>query len=332
MAAVVVTYNRRAALERTLARLLAEPFAAVVVVDNGSSDGSRAMLAAHPDPRLLPVLAERNLGGAGGFERGIAEARARVSPDWVVVMDDDARPEPGALAAFAEAAPGWDMIAAAVHFPDGHICEMNRPSRNPFWHLREAARTAAGALVGRGRQGFHVPDSAYEADAVQPVDVASFVGLFISTPVIERIGLPDGRLFIYGDDVSYCLRARKAGFRIGFAPGVRFEHACATFAAERVYSPLWKVYYNYRNGLLSYRDAAGAWFWLVAPVFLAKWALLARRYGPDRRAYLKILARALRDGFSGRREVPHEEVLAFVAAARGGGGAGAVQAPEGGDG
>src|SRR5690606_17746683 len=106
---------------------------AVVVVDNLSPDGTAAWLTAQADPRLVVLRPDRNLGGAGGFEAGMRLAVARFDPDWLVVMDDDARPHPGTLAGFAAMdKTGWDALAAAVHYPDGAVCAMNRPYRNPF--------------------------------------------------------------------------------------------------------------------------------------------------------------------------------------------------------
>jgi len=261
----------------------------------------------------LPVFTKSNLGGAGGFELGIHVAVETHDPDWVVVMDDDARPYPGAFVDFARVTQEpWDVLAAAVYYPDGHICEMNRPSRNPFWHVAELLKTLFGTFLGRGRQGFHISDQAYSAQMTVPIDAGSFVGMFISRRVIESIGKPDGKLFIYGDDVSYSLRARDAGFDIGFAPQIRFEHACSTFTEKKVYTPYWKIYYNYRNGLITYRQAAGRAFYFVAPVFLLKWLLLGRHYGTDKRVYYSLLWRAVKDGFANRLELKHADLLALV--------------------
>jgi len=314
LVAVVATFNRKADVQETIARLLAEPCMAVVVVDNGSTDGTREWLKAQNDPRVLPVFTESNLGGAGGFELGIKRAIDTYDADWVVVMDDDARPYPGAFVDFARVAQeNWDVLSAAVYYPDGHICEMNRPSRNPFWHRSAFIKTLFSTLRGQGRKGFHISDQAYGEQMTVPIDAGCFVGMFISRRVIERIGLPDGKLFIYGDDVSYSLRAREAKFRIGFAPQVRFEHACSTFSEKKVYSPYWKIYYNYRNGLITYRQAAGKAFYFVAPVFLLKWVLLGRHYGADKGVYYSLLWRAIKDGFANRLELKHTELLALVA-------------------
>lgn len=316
LVAVVVTYNRLAQLRVTLARLLDSPAAelvAVVVVDNAATDGTGAWLATRTDPRLTVLTLPGNRGGAGGFEAGMRLAAARFDPDWLVVMDDDARPAPGALAAFgAMDRSGWDGLAAAVYYPQGGICEMNRPSRNPFWHLRAFLRTAAGG----GRAGFHLKDADYAAAAPVAVDAASFVGLFLSRRALALAGFPDGGLFLYGDDLVHTLRLRAAGGRIGFAPALRFEHDCSSLAPKGVHAlrPVWKTYYNYRNGLMAYRLAAGPlWFWPVLAVVLPKWALRARHQPPgDRRRYLRLLARGVADGLRGHVARPHAEVLALA--------------------
>lgn len=311
LVAVVVTYNRLDKLKVTLARLLETPacdLTAVLVVDNASSDGTTAWLAGQDDPRLVVHTSVSNTGGAGGFEMGMRLAMTRFDPDWLVVMDDDARPQSGALTAFhATDNTGWDAVAAAVYYPNGEICEMNRPSRNPFWHFREFARTA----LGGGRRGFHVSAGDYDGPGIA-VDVASFVGLFVSRGAVERVGYPDGSLFVYGDDGLYTLGLSGAGGRIRFEPQVRFEHDCSTFAGQRGrFRPLWKVYYYHRNLLMLYRLAAGAWFWPVMLVILPKWFSKVGDHSGQRGLFLRLLGRAVRDGVMRRTGVDHDAILAL---------------------
>lgn len=311
LTALVVTCNRLDQLRTTVARLLEEDLDRVVVVDNGSGDGTADWLRAQPDPRLETLFLGENRGGAGGFEAGLAHVRDRIDPDWVVVMDDDARPLPGACAAFrAMDTTGWEAVAAAVYLCDGEISEMNRPAVNPFWSVTAFLRT----LLGGGRMGFHLPAEAFEAQGFRQVDVASFVGLFLSRAALARGGLPDGGLFLYADDSIYTLELSRRGGRIGFAPALKFEHDCQTFAptGPRIYSPLWKVYYTYRNGLLLYRRAAGGLFWLLLPVVAVKWLRAGRHYGTDRAAYFRILRQAVLDGVRGRTSVRHDAVVDWV--------------------
>lgn len=313
LVAVVVTHDRLAQLQTTLAALLAAPpehLAAVLVVDNASSDGTAAWLDGQQDARLTVLRHTRNLGGAGGFETGMKRAMDDLAPDWIVVMDDDARPAPGTLAAFHAAdRSGHDAWAAAVRHPDGRICDINRPSINPFWNRAAFLRTA----TGRGREGFHLGAPDYEGEALRAVDAASFVGLFVSAAAIGRIGYPDGRLFVYGDDVLYTLKLRRAGGSIAFDPALRFEHDFSTIdAGERRFRPLWKSYYHYRNLLIVYRAAAGWLFWPALMAVLPKWYSKARHHGADRATFLRLLRRAMRDGLAGRTGVDHAEILALA--------------------
>lgn len=311
VAAIVVTFNRLGQLQQTMERLLAEPLDQILVVDNQSTDGTADWLRGLEGPRVLVVTPDRNIGGAGGFELGMRTAVARFDPDWLVLMDDDARPLPGAIARFRRMDRGaWDVLAASVYYPGGSVCEMNRPSVNPFWHAGAFVNT----LSGQGRKGFHLPDSSFVGTRTVPIDAASFVGLFIGRGAIARTGYPDGKLFIYGDDVLFTLAMRRAGCRIGFAPELQFEHDCSTYADEsRVTRPLWKAYYIHRNSLFMYRSAAGWWFGLLVVPVLAKWLLKARAYGPDRAVFLRLLRLAINDGLRGRRDRSHQDVLAAAA-------------------
>lgn len=312
LVAVVVTHDRLDQLRRTVERLLESPpadLAALIVVDNASTDGSSAYLAGLDDPRLDVLHLATNTGGAGGFAAGIDRAMARYDPDWTLVMDDDARPEPGTLAAFQRTdTRAWDAVAAAVFLPDGAISQMNCPSRNPFADCGLFWRTAR-----QGRRGFHLPDAAYAPDSrAQRVDASSFVGLFLSRRALALVGTPDPGLFLYGDDVLYTLTLSARGGRIGFMPALRFEHDCRSLAAGRHLRPLWRIYYYHRNLLLVYRLAAG---WLFLPalmIVVPKWLWSAARHPDGAGRALRLMVRALRDGFLRRTGVAHAQVLLWA--------------------
>lgn len=307
LVAIVVTYNRIDKLKKVVEQLLADSCDAVVVVDNGSGDGSREWLQvqAEEQKRLDLIFTESNIGGAGGFELGFRRAFGEHRADWIVCMDDDARPEPGAIKQFrCENLEGVDGAAAAVYYPDGEICEMNRPTRNPFWRLPLFVKT-----LFYGAQAFHVSDQDYQIRESREIDIASFVGFFVRREVVERCGYPDGRLFIYGDDVLYSLKLSAAGERLVFLPSVRFVHECS--APERnheLFNPLWKGYYAYRNRMLTYRAAMGGLFWLVLPLFLFKWSLDSRHYSLPYEHFRMMLS-AVRDGLYGKFDMLHDEVV-----------------------
>lgn len=308
LVAVLVTYNRLSHLKVGIEALARQDCDAIVVVDNCSTDGTREWLREQmaQEQRLDVVLAPRNLGGAGGFELGFRHAMEQYRPEWLVCFDDDAYPRPGAFRAFLNSdLEDIDAAAAAVYFPDGGICEMNRPSLNPFWHWRRFLKT----ILGQGRRGFHLHDADYRSLKPVDIDSTSFVGFFVRGEMVERVGLPEGRLFIYGDDVLYALNVRRQGGRIVFLPWVEFTHDCSTFSThEKTFKPLWKAYYTYRNGLRVYHAAAGRLFWLFLPFKVMRWLINARHYD-DARPYLRLTRAALKDAATGRYDRCHEAVL-----------------------
>lgn len=311
LVAIVVTFNRLEKLKLSLENLQKNSFAGlatIVVVDNASTDGTTEWLATQHDPRLDILTSTTNRGGAGGFEQGLRHAMTHHKADWYVVMDDDAWPQPGMLDNFMAhpRRPDDTAVAAAVYYPDGRICEMNRPSVNPFW----SPRTFLCTLI-KWRDGYHIPPNAYDAKTATSIDLTSFVGLFISKRILEAVGLPDPGLFIYGDDVIYTLTLRKRGFKIHFDPSVRFVHDCSTFQTDekKTYRPLWKVYYAYRNGLIMYRQAAGILFWVLLPILLVAWKRAASRYGGDRSTYEALRKIAIADGLRGHTTRSHVEIL-----------------------
>lgn len=308
--AIVVTFNRREKFQRTLRRLLEEAVDQVIVIENGSTDGTREWLHEQHDDRLTVLEQAVNGGGAQGFETGLREARARFDPDWYLLMDDDARPMPGTVAAFRATLPRPEgAVLAAVHFPDGAICEMNRPWRNPFWHWDVFRDTF---LRLGGRRAFHIPDAAFQASTPLPIDGGSFVGLFLPRAALERCGYPDGRMFIYGDDVHYTLRLARAGLPNAFDPRVRFEHECATALHGAAMRPFWKTYYHHRNLFRVYRLAVGPLlFWPLMLMLLPRWLTKGGALPPaERQTYRALIRLAVGDALRGRFDRTHADVLA----------------------
>tara|TARA_R100000935_G_scaffold27031_1_gene47136 strand:- start:6860 stop:7849 length:990 start_codon:yes stop_codon:yes gene_type:complete len=307
LCAIVVTFNRLHQLQITLPALLAEEVEHIVIVDNASTDDTANWLVKQESNRVHVLSLPSNTGGAGGFEAGMAYARDNLRPEWIVLMDDDAYPQPGALAQFRcetlsleTLFPDLGIVVASVFYPNGTLCEMNRPSRNPFWNLGLFART----LIKGTRSGFHLSDANFAKDAPAiTIDVASFVGYFVHRRAWETAGLPEGGLFIYGDDVLYSLRLRRAGFTMVFAPAIRFTHDCGTLGDGFIYRPIWKIFYHCRNGVDIARQAAGPIIFPVALIYYTLiWWRRGRHYkGRERRIYYRMMWMGLCHGLRGQR-------------------------------
>ncbi len=298
-------------LKDTLAKSLLNDFFRVVVVNNCSTDGTKEWLDSCEYSRLDIIHSDANLGGAGGFNLGFSHVAHQIpESEWLVCYDDDAVPSADVEKNFKalEIPDNVGSLAAAVYLPNGQISEMNRPSRNPFWHLREFLGAAS-----RGRHGFHIKDAGYLSKEPVDIDSSSFVGCFIRVSLIRerKIGLPRSELFIYADDIIYVLESKRAGYRHLFVPSLVFEHDCETLIEQKdVYHPLWKAYYVLRNRLEMYRVASGWFFPLVFLVKIPAFLLSYRFYAEaERRQFLKVARIAIWDGICRNFRRKHTDVV-----------------------
>ncbi|GAN68215.1 glycosyltransferase [Acetobacter orleanensis] len=304
--AVIVTCNRLSMLKTVLDHTLAQNFSAVVVVNNASQDGTRDWLETQTDPRLHCLHEPINSGGAGGFARGMDYAAHQTGCDWLVCFDDDAWPQPGALNLFQSLPlpPSVGAVAAAVYFPSGAVCDMNRPGINPFASIGKFFQ-----LVKSRKRTFAIDPAAYQQSKAVPVDYASFVGFFVRADLVRGpLGLPQKDLFIYADDTLYAWKLRCLGQKILFVPGIRFTHDCKTtvsFARNR-----WKIYYIVRNRILFYKKIAGWLFAPFAPLLLLSVLKLycKNRHTPHIRA---LILAGLRDGLRSDTSRTHTNIMAL---------------------
>ena len=231
--AVVVTYNRLELLKKNISCLrLQKPLTHIVVVNNGSTDGTQEWLHSQSD---LTVITQENVGGSGGFYTGIDYAFQQKA-DWIWCMDDDVFPHPDCLEKLLVHADTPHvgilaprrLIAGQVYTNDFQAYNLTNPLASMY----------QGKLKGRQIEG--------------PVDIVgtAFEGPFIRREVVERIGLPNRDLFIFCDDTDYCLRTVQAGFRIVYIPEALmdkqqfFSHDSW---GERNRKKKWKRYYQIRN-------------------------------------------------------------------------------------
>lgn len=307
LAAVIVTYNRLEKLKKSLTITLNEDIDWCIVVNNYSTDGTKEWLESLKDERLIVINLSENIGGAGGFHVGMKYVVENLDVDWICCFDDDAYPSENTISIFKRMHFPSEVgsVASAVYLANGEISEMNRPSYNPFWSLPRLLKS-----ILRGREGYHIEYSHYQSNRCIKVDASSFVGFFVRSMVIRKVGLPMENLFIYGDDIIYTLRIRKNGYLHMFCPNLKFIHDCSTFKGKRgVYKPIWKAYYTYRNGIIMYREAAGLfWIPLILIPKIISWIMMSKYY-ENRKLYRKILFKALKDGLLKNLSTKHEDIL-----------------------
>lgn len=249
IAAVVVTYNRKELLLQCIQHLLDQQEAVcdVLVVDNASTDGTAQALKQMPSPRLFYRNTGENLGGAGGFHFGMHWA-VEEGYDYVWIMDDDSLPQPRALAELWAAHEqlngeyGW--LSSRCLWTDGELCPMNVQRVTPYKDLAEPVQKLA------------------------PVQMASFVSLFLKASVIEQMGLPLRQFFIWTDDWEYTRRISRVlpcyavwGSTVVHAMKSKTIVNIATDVPERMF----RYRYFYRNDVYLYRrEGLKGWLWLLA--------------------------------------------------------------------
>jgi rhamnopyranosyl-N-acetylglucosaminyl-diphospho-decaprenol beta-1,3/1,4-galactofuranosyltransferase len=238
--AVVVTHDRREMLRECLTALAGQtrPPDEILVVDNGSHDGTGAMLTDEFPDVVVHRLAE-NQGGAGGFHEGLKVGH-RNGFEWLWVMDDDTIPTPTALesllegsAAAAEVDDQPLVLASQVLWTDGRLHPMN----TAVLGIHRMNRLLEGVERGLLR-----------------IRAASFVSLLINRRAVERFGLPIKRYFIWCDDVEFTARVLRTepGYLV---PSSVVHHKTATAYTSAEGSPE-RFFYYVRNSLYMMRGDA----------------------------------------------------------------------------
>lgn len=291
VAIVVVTFNRADLLVGMLAGLeaLERRPDAVIVLDNASTDHTAEVLRdaqGRGTLALQVITSPENVGGAGGFHRGVRAAYEQ-GFDRVWLMDDDVVPAPDCLGVLM--ATDEDCLTSVREDTSGRLVEKAATRfdlRNP--------------LAIKPKTGMVETDFGTRAAMPERVEVenVAFEGFMVRRSVIEEIGLPDPGYFIFYDDVDLALRVRRTGRRIW---AVRDAVLVRQLDFDQQHDLAgWKGYYMYRNLFvvhLRYGENVAVRLkpWLIALVVV----LLSPVRGG--RAEARNVLRAVRDARAMRR-------------------------------
>ena len=216
--AVVVSYNSRETLRDCVAPLSRCAGVSVTVVDNASSDGSLESIS---DLAVTAIATGRNGGFAFGCNRG-AEAG---SAPFLLFVNPDARLSEDGLARLIDvlgAEPDVGVVGPRLLDADGRlVCSMRRYQRlGSTWatalFLHRVFRRAAWANEIIGDPG------AYER-AAYPEWISGACMVWRRSAFEEISGFSE-EFFLYGEDMDLCARARAAGWRVRYEPGVGVFH------------------------------------------------------------------------------------------------------------
>ena len=203
----------------------------IVLVDNASTDGSVASVrSAFPAVRV--ISSPRNLGFAAGNNLGFRSARG----EFLVLLNNDARPRPGwleALVAAADADPGLGAVTSKLVFA-------GRPG------VIQNAGLVLRSDGGGGDRGSGEVDAG-QYDAAEEVFGFCGAAALLRRSALDDVGEFDGRFFMYYEDTDLSWRMRLRGWRILYQPAAVVEHEHA--GSSREWSPFF-VFHVDRNRLL----------------------------------------------------------------------------------
>jgi nucleoside-diphosphate-sugar epimerase/GT2 family glycosyltransferase len=250
---VIVNFNGGALIGETVRALAASrvPVARIAVADNGSSDDSLPLLRAMraQTPHLHLEQHGRNLG----FARAVNATMRWLDDEFVLLLNPDCLVRPEAIAttlAALDADPRAAMAGILIRNPDGSEqagCRRAIPTPwrafNRVFHLER---------VFPGRPRFRSFNLSADPLPAGPTEVEAISGAFmlVRRAAMDEVGMLDEDFFMHCEDLDWCMRFRKAGWKVLFVPGAEAVHYKGTCSANR---PLRVEWHKHKGMVRFYR-------------------------------------------------------------------------------
>jgi GT2 family glycosyltransferase len=229
MAVGVISWNTRDLLRRCLETVLPNAPAEVVVVDNGSTDGSIEMVRDEfPGVRLEVLHDNPGYGAASNIAFSLCSA------EYVLLLNSDTELRPGALSALVahlDRCPRAGIVGPRLLNPDNTLQKSTFPFPSPlvpFVKQRPVADLVG--LVPLPRDAFV---GAWAHDHTRRVPWVLGAALGIRRSAFERVGGFDERYVMYYEEVDLCYRMRQAGWETHFTPATEVTHVGGASTSQR---------------------------------------------------------------------------------------------------
>ncbi len=196
-------------------------FIQIIVVDNNSADGT--VLELKKKFKWVKTLVNsRNIGFSSACNKGILEAKG----DIILFLNSDTKIMPETLIKclnFITSRKNIDALTCRVELPNGKIdpaCHRGFPTPwNSFCYFLGLEKLFPKSKLFSGyHQGWKDLTTTHE------IDSCSGAFLMVKKLVIDKIGVLDSRYFMYGEDLDWCYRMKKAGFQLWYYPKTKIIH------------------------------------------------------------------------------------------------------------
>jgi GT2 family glycosyltransferase len=273
--AAIVTRDRLENLKITISAVLNQTRKPneILVINNDSTDGTKEWLEQQSG---LTIINQENLGSSGGQFTAFSYSIEK-NFDWIWVLEDDIIPNPDCLELLLENSNENTILAPLLLEKD----------LKPFYHfaldynLTNPFKSFWNGIIDEN----HVKQQYIDAIGI------TFEGPLVHRKVIEMIGLPERKFFIFADDTEYFIRASKAGFNIIV---VTKANCIRQFDYYELKEFTWKQYFIIRNLIaVSVLHGNKSVRYIRPFIFLFKWLFKSRKP-----ADFKLTFKAFWDGFN----------------------------------
>ena len=217
-------------------------------------------------PDVQAISLKENLGYAGNNNIGIKSAISQ-GTDWVFILNDDTVLDPSCISSLIEAVTNDPVIGIAgpmvYHYDEPDVIQ------------------SAGGMLGKYWKNVHLGQNEMDCgqfDSVRLVEWVSGCAMLVKRTLIEQIGLLDERYFLYWEEIEWCIRATRSGWKIAHVPHAKLWHK----GVNRNYqAKTYVTYFVTRNQLLTlakHKAPLIAWIYTYAQTIrtLASWTFRPR--------------------------------------------------------
>lgn len=206
-------------------------------------DTARGTASQAPGQRLVLIQTGRNGGYAFGNNVGIKAAMAVDAVRYVWIINNDTLVDPAAVGALVDRMRQDDRVglcgSLVLYLDDRRSVQTLGGGKFLIWRAR-------GEQMGSGQDLSDLPSP---AEVERSLDYVNGAATFVSRELIDAVGLMDEGYFLYFEEIDWARRARRAGFRLGYADQARVFHkvGAATGSSDDQAATASSVYYAERS-------------------------------------------------------------------------------------
>jgi len=249
-AVIIVSWHTRDLLADCLRSVLENPPPGALeiwVVDNGSTDGTQAMLAAD-FPMVRLIQNRENVGFASANNQAIEQSAG----EHILLLNPDTVVHPGALATltqFLHDTPSAGAVGPLTLNPDGTLQMSAYPAPTLFRELWRLLHLDALKPMGEYRQ------SAWARTEPRPVDNLLGACILLRRVALAQVGVFDEQYFMYSEEIDLCFRLRRAGWQLFWLPTASIVH----FGGQSTHQVAETMFLHlYRGKILYFKKHHGA--------------------------------------------------------------------------